>query len=372
MDSQTQKIKVLQIIDALRPGGKERQLVELLTGLADYSEIECSVFILSNHIQKNYLKNLRIRPYIESRKFKKDPKIFLKLYQVCRHVQPDIIHSWESMCSIYALPIAKILKIKFVNGFLRYVPPRIRMSEQAWLRSKLTFPFSDIIVANSYAGLKAFNVPHSKGICIHNGFNLNRTKFLVDKNQIRFQFDIDTKYIVGMVANFTQYKDYKTFIRSAINVLNQRNDVTFIAVGKGEDLNALINMVPNTHKHLIKFLGHQNDVESIINIFDIGVLLSSQMGEGISNSIMEYMALGKPVIATDCPGNHELVIDGQTGFLVAGQNACQTTDAILKLLEDKNLASISGEKGKKRIMDEFNLPKMTRSFVSLYKELYNI
>ena len=99
-------------------------------------------------------------------------------------------------------------------------------------------------------------------------------------------------------------------------ILNNRKDVTFLVIGNGINLEKC-RMKARGHEK-IKFLGFQNDIESIVNVFNAGVLLTNQdvHGEGISNSIMEYMALGKPVIATDGGGTKELIVDGKTGFLV--------------------------------------------------------
>jgi len=366
MLSKPPRIKVLQIIDSLRTGGKERQLVELLTGLSGYNEIESILLILTDNIHYNYLYEIGVPLYILKRKFKKDPFLYIKLYRLCRSIKPHIIHSWSSMCSIYTLPVAKISGIKFVNGFLRKVPSRLSPLHPDWIRAKLTFAFSDMIVSNSYAGLVAYNAPPSKSVCIHNGFNMNRINNFPDKQEIRFKFNIETDYVVGMVATFNEYKDYMTFIHSAVDILKQRNDVTFVAVGDGEILDEMIHLVPSEYKRQIKFLGRQNEVESIVNIFDIGVLLSRQEGEGISNSIMEYMALAKPVVATDCPGNRELVIDGITGLLVEKENHIRVSQAIVNLLNDRKMSEDLGINGKKRIVDDFNLLKMTQDFVSLY------
>ena len=87
----------------------------------------------------------------------------------------------------------------------------------------------------------------------------------------------------------------------------------------GENLKSFESMIPIEFKDKIIFTGKQKHVESIINIFDIGVLCSCY-GEGISNTIMEYMALGKPVIATDCGGNKEIVVHNVTGFLIEPKN----------------------------------------------------
>ena len=114
-------------------------------------------------------------------------KIFFQLYKLLRQIQPDILHSWNSMCSIYALPVVKLLGIKFVNGYLRNAPPSTLIKKKDRLRSKITFPFSDAIVANSMAGLNSYQVPAYKAYYIHNGFDISRIDNLADPNEIRYK-----------------------------------------------------------------------------------------------------------------------------------------------------------------------------------------
>jgi glycosyltransferase involved in cell wall biosynthesis len=121
----------------------------------------------------------------------------------------------------------------------------------------------------------------------------------------------------------------------------------------------------------IIFTGIRNDVESIVTIFDIGILLTDleKHGEGISNSIMEYMALGKPVIATDGGGTKELVIDGETGFLIPQKSPKLLAEKIDYLLNNEPLRKRLGTKGKERIQKEFSLDKMVSEHIKLYEEL---
>ncbi len=117
------------------------------------------------------------------------------------------------------------------------------------------------------------------------------------------------------------------------------------------------------------FTGKQTDVYDIINIFDIAVL--STFTEGISNSIVEYMALGKAVVATDGGGTKELIVDNETGFIIPQQSPTVLADKIEILLNNPNLRETMGRKGKQRIIDEFNLDKMVNAHVKLYNKLLN-
>jgi glycosyltransferase involved in cell wall biosynthesis len=373
-------MKILFLIDSLGSAGKERQLIELLKGLKTQKNVRFQVVVLSaSPSYDSYVKDLGEKNYFLERKVKKDLSIFLKLYKICKQFQPDVIHSWESMCSVYVTPIAKILGIQFINGLIRNVPPNLRPFGKRWIREKLTFPFSDIILANSYAGLRSFKVSKRKGYCIHNGFDFLRIENLQERESIRRKFNISTPNVVGMVGTFNIRKDYKTFLLSAMHILQKRKDVTFVAVGDGSNaredegrstFEKCQAMVKAEFEERIKFFGKQKDVESIVNIFDVGVLLTNRNvhGEGISNSIMEYMALAKPVIATDGGGTGEIVVNDKTGFLLGSSNVEAIAERIEFLLDNKEIATAMGNAGKERLFREFSLEKMTDRYIELYRK----
>jgi len=105
-------------------------------------------------------------------------------------------------------------------------------------------------------------------------------------------------------------------------------------------------------------------VESVVNLFDIGVL--STYTEGISNSVMEYMVLGKPVIVTDGGGTKELVMDGKTGFLVPQKDPDALFEKLKHLLADPDLRIEMGQKGKDRIYEYFTIDRMEKEYLNLY------
>jgi len=362
-------LKILHIIHGLNSGGAERQLVELLKGLITKENIEVRVVILSDNIDYKYIFDLKVDIHILKRKYKKDLTIFSKLYKICKIFKPDIIHSWELMCSVYSMPIAKLIGAKFINGIIRGAPSNFSLfKSRRFLLTKITFIFSDFNLSNSYAGLRSYKISEFKTGCIHNGFDFNRVRNINNTENIKKKHNITTKYTVGMVSRFDKRKDYATYIESAKNILQKRNDVTFLAIGDGETLHNCMNLVPIKDKEYIRFLGKQNDVESIINIFDVGVLVSFE--EGISNSIMEYMALEKPVIATKHKGNEEIVIDNKTGYLIKPGGIKDLTEKIEYLIDNKDNATAMGRAGRERLEKEFSLEKMTEAYINLYEKCF--
>lgn len=362
-------MKVLLIIDSLTSGGKERRFVELVKGLSKEKSLTCEIVILSNIIHYNEVFDQHYPVHKIPRMHKYDPSVFYKLYSIFKNFHPDIVHSWESMATLYALPIAKMFRARFINAMIAFAPDRLPPFSNLAIRSKITFPFSDVILSNSAAGLRAFKVPADKGTFIHNGFDINRINNLENPDVIRKAYKIETKFVVGMVGAFSDRKDYHTFLSVARELILKEYPITFIAIGTGPNLEACKASVEDLNSNRIVFTGLQEQIESIVNIFDIGVLTTNQAihGEGISNAILEYMALGKPVIATKGGGNGELIVDSETGFLIPSHDTNALISKITGLTENQNLMLEMGRKGKERIIASFSLEKMTHQYISLYK-----
>lgn len=364
-------MRILHITESLGQGGKERQLVELLRGLFVHRDIESFVAVTDEE-EDHYEVNREHAHIIQlSRRGKIDLRLFQSLYELVSELKIDVIHSWSSMCSIYAAPVAKLCGAAFVNGFVRDAPPHVTLWNKSYLRGKLTIPFSDVVVANSRAGLAAYHIPEHKRLCIYNGFNPERVLNLRDETELRSILGIVTPYIVGMVANFTPRKDYATFVEMASRICKLRDDVTFLGVGTGETLRQVRDSVPPEHSPRIKFLGPRKDIESVINLFTVGVLATNSRlhGEGISNAITECMALGKPIVATNGGGTPELVLGGQTGLLVPSRDAEVLTNRVLELLDNRGLARKLGMEGRRRIETSFSLDAMTNAYLSLYRRV---
>lgn len=326
--------------------------------------------VMDNEINYSDVFDLHIKIHYLIRKTKKDISVFSKLYKVCKKFRPDIIHCWDGMTAIYAIPVCKLLYIKLINGMVVNCPSGKNILNKKLLRARLSFPFSDIIIGNSKAGLKAYNAPSKKSIVIYNGYNFTRSENLIEKDTIRQQYSIRTKYTIGMVATFSKSKDYATYFKAACIVLKKRNDITFLAIGNNTDSVSVEDLLDNQFRDHFRFLGKKSEIESLIQILDIGVLAT--FTEGISNSIMEYMALGKPVVATDGGGTNEIVVDGETGYLVKVSDPQELADKIELLLDDIEKGVEMGLKGQERIRRHFSIGCMIEKYTAAYQKVLSI
>lgn len=363
-------VKILFFINGLSAGGKERRLVELMKGLNTNPSVHFELVVMSRDIHYKEVFNLNTQIHFLIRNSRRDISIFKRLYVLCKRIRPDILHCWDSMTALYAAPVCKLLKIKLVNGSVIETPVQQNIFNKYWLRARLAFPFSNVIIGNSEAGLRAYRAPRKKSKCFYNGFNFQRIEN-INQSVTKESLKINTSYLVIMVGAFSNRKDYSCYISAATKLCTIRNDVTFIALGDGETFNSVLSKIPEAFKDRIRLLGKQSNVESFIAISDICVLATNSKvhGEGISNSILEYMALAKPVVATEGGGTNEIVVDGKTGFLVKASDAQDLSDKINVLLDNDSLRFSMGHAGKERILQHFSINEMVGKYFSLYVEL---
>jgi len=367
----TRQIKILFFIDTLRSGGKERQLVELLRQLSDKTNFKLELLLMNKEIHYKEIYDLNIKISYLKKKNIFDISFFFKLFKIVKKFKPDILHTWSNMAAFYSGPIVKLLNVKSICGSVRGAT-NIKKYSKLWFVNKVGFLFADRIVANSYAGVLSRHLKsNNKAMCIYNGFNFSRIENLENHEYIKEKFKIRTDKIVGMVGSLDKRKDTEIFINAAKQILKKRRDVTFLIIGEGPKLNYLQSLIDDKDKDYIIFTGKQDRIESIANTFDIGVLTSKNefSREGISNSIMEYMALAKPVVATHSGGSPEIVDNNVTGYLVRPKDRNDLVKKIEYLLENPKIGEKMGKAGKIKIEKKFNIRKMTNSFIELYRDL---
>ncbi|MEO1450616.1 MAG: glycosyltransferase [Bacteroidota bacterium] len=361
-------MRILMMSDSLIKGGRERRLIELLKGLTPLTDYTVDLVLLSERVDYKEVFDLDVNIRMMPRKFKQDPSLFPRFFSLCKELKPDLIHCWGSLSSVIGLPAAKTLGIKFINATIADAPKNTGLLHKKYMRSRLTFPFSDAVVGNSFAGLKAYDAPEAKSYCMHNGFDFNRISNLESEQSVRERLDVWTPHIIGMVGAFADRKDYHTYIQAALEIVQSREDVTFLAIGGGKNLETIKSMVAPEWQERIRFTGQLDGVESVAAQFSVGVLCTNQEkhGEGISNSILEYMALGKPVVATDGGGTSEIVVNGETGFTVPAKDVSALREKLEYLLDNPEAARQMGNAGHDRVREHFNLDNMVEKYIDLY------
>jgi glycosyltransferase involved in cell wall biosynthesis len=369
-----QRNRILFFIGSFKGGGKERRLVELLSYLSGKDNYEIMVVVTDPIVDFPAFYKLKVLYKIIPKKWKRnDLTVFYKFYKLCRQFKPHLIHTWGRIQSFYALPAVIGRGIPLVNGQITSAPPHAARWSFNKIIDRINFKFSTVILSNSRAGIEAYKPPLSKIKIIYNGISLGRFDNLPAPDQVRSKYGISTPYAVVMVATFSTNKDYKTFFRVAEKITMVRDDITFIAVGDScrdrsvfKPFRDLVNRNPR-----IILTGRITDVEAVVNSCTVGVLFSNiaKHGEGISNSIIEYMSLARPVMANDAGGTKEIVHHNVNGYLVTHQTENEIAALITELIDDPEKCSAFGKAGRKIIEEEFLIEKMGKAFEQTYEDV---
>jgi len=361
-------MKILYFIDSLLTGGKERRVLELISFLSKNPEYEILVVLTSNNIQYSKFFELNISHKIIELKSNKNPLRFIHFYHICKCFNPDIIHAWRMMNAFYALPSVIFQGIPLVNS--QITSGNVKKDILNRFCNLFTFYFSKAIVANSFAGLKAHKITREKGMVIHNGVNLERFINLPTPQLIKEKYGIKTKYAVVMIASYSKNKNYNLFINVAKKVTQICDDITFISAGGTTTYETEFNKLKQLtqSEDRIILLKQISEVEALVNACDIGVLFT--FSEGISNAIIEYMALGKPVVTNDrVGGTGEIVNDNETGYIIKEDTVDHIADLLIDLINDSDRREIMGNKGKEKIYNSYNIEKMSSAFEKVYHQL---
>lgn len=365
-------MKILFFADSLVAGGQERRMLELIRYYKENTNYEMALVITEESIFYGYANKLGIPIEIIKRKgLKYDPRLFILFYRFCRQFKPDIIHTWGKMPTFYTIPTKLIFRVPLVSSLIADSKRNFKVFSFDYFFLKANIYFANAILSNSNVGLHAYNIKTPKAKVILNGVDLERFKNEFNSKLVRANLGVTTNFLVVMVARFFLAKDYDHFLDVASELRKIRNDFTFVGVGDGPEWERINQRLINEKIECVILTGARMDVESIVASSDIGVLFTDikHHGEGISNSIIEYMALGKPVITTDIyGGSKEIVIEGGSGYCI-DRNVKLNAALINDLLNNEGLRNSLGAKGKEQINTLFSIDRMGKEFEIVYKKV---
>ncbi len=172
---------------------------------------------------------------------------------------------------------------------------------------------------------------------------------------------------IVLVANIRPIKRIADAIHALREVINTFSNVVLYVIGDGNQ-EELINLSKNLDlDESVHFLGARNNIPTILKDFDIGILCSES--EGFSNTIIEYMQSGLPVICSKVGGNPEIVEHGINGFLYAVGDINTLSGYMNKLVNNKQLCSSMGKAGMKKVLENYSMKKYIGSHQALYETL---
>lgn len=373
--------RILQIIPTLDQGGAEKQLSLLATGL-DKSRFEVHVCTLTRSgPYAAALAAAGIPLHEIHKRWKLDPPAYWRLEKLIRTLKPDLVQTWLFAANSYGRLAAYRAGVPRIVACERSVDPWKRTYELAidrWLAR-----CTKRIVVNS-TGVRDFYVsrglPAEKFVLIPNGVAPQDPAALRLTGSLQpvtrefllktLQLPADAK-LIAAVGRLWPQKQVGDLIWAADLLKVIRPDTHLLILGDGPDRAKLERFRAQVKiEDRVHFLGHRDDVAAILP-HCLCLWLASEY-EGQPNAILEAMSAGLPVIATDIPGNRDLVVEGETGYLVPLHDRGAFAARTRALLDDPTLATRLGAAGRERVANEFTVPNMVERFATLYDGLLSV
>jgi glycosyltransferase involved in cell wall biosynthesis len=288
-----------------------------------------------------------------------------------RQAKVDIVHFADEKAA-YHNSLAAFLARSRIVCHLRVSYPHLPLRQRLCLLPVQSFIFVSKEARQSFA----ISLSDSRARVVYDAVEIPTVDMTESSASIRREFGVpDACALVGMVARVSPQKDYFTLASAAADVLRKHPNTRFLVVGDNSqvDLNRQhygeVTQKLNELGILDKFIftGHRNDVSSLIAAMDICVLCTHR--EGFPLSILESMAMAKPVIATSVGGIPEIVDPGITGYLHQHGNSNELADAIMRLIEDPNKASHIGLTASDHVRKNYSREQFANEISKIYSDL---
>lgn len=291
-------------------------------------------------------------------------KMVWGLAQWLREEKVRMLHTWDADAAIFGYWAARLARIPLITSRrdLGEIYPMWKLSRMAKADRK-----ARRVVINAECIRTSILVAHrhpEKVEWVPNLFDC--ATFDAEASHPALGKPLDEQW-VGLVARLDPEKDVSTFLRAAVQVAAHMPRARFLVAGQGKQKKTLEQMAAQMGlRGRVVFLGEVQHIPALLTTLNVGVLLS-RTNEGLSNTILEYMAAGLPVVATDCGGNRELVTNGRTGFIVPVEDDPMASRAIIHLLQHPDRALEMGAAGRRRVEQDFAPEKIADRFASIYQ-----
>ena len=365
-----QRIRVVEILATGTNGGAQEHLYSLVTRF-DAARFEVSVVALSAGSAVRKLQRAGAPVTVID-----DPDDAIATGALAAHltsIRPDVVHNHMYRAELVGTRAA--IALGEVGHRRPYVvstihSSRVRTTEDREQLRRLT-PSMDRLIAVSRSIERKLHDEERTAVpieLIYNGVDLERYDHQEPCCTLRDEYGMEPgSQIVGVVARLEPEKGHPTLLEAWPAVLRAVPDAYLLVIGEGSQRDALEAMARNLRiAHRVVFTGRRDDVPAVTAALDVAVLPSYREAQGLS--ILEAMALSRPVVASNVGGIPEMIADGVTGLLVEPHDAAGLARAITRLLTDHPLADTLARQAHDMVHDRFSIEYMVEAVQRIYEE----
>ncbi len=367
------KIRVLQTIRQGKIGGGESHVLDLVATL-DRSRFEPVVLAFTGGPMIQALERMQIPAYVIESEKAFDISVWKQVKRFMQQQQIDLVHVHGTRANTNVLWAARSLALPLIytiHGWsfhegLHPVMKRMRIAAERFITRKAQVNIC-VSESNRQTGVAAFGSFRAE--VVKNGVNLQKFDPDASYPDVKMALGIPAHHlVVGYIARMTLQKDPVTMIRAFAAAVQQQPDMTLLMVGGGE----LQQAARDTAQALgindnVMFQDFRQDVPAVLNAMDIYCLPS--LWEGFPIGVLEAMAMGKAVIASNVDGTREAVANEKNGLLVPPSETAALTGAILRLAQNKSLRERLSCQAIATVQTTYNVTGMTRKIEAIYSKL---
>jgi glycosyltransferase involved in cell wall biosynthesis len=371
--SSSARVRVGYVIDSLQRHGTQKALLYLVGGLAErgYDQrVYCLNDAVDSDVQTELTRCGAGVSVIGKRQLLSSRGV-IALFLELRRWQPDIVQTFLPFGDVIGRTVARVARVPAIVSSIR--ARNIEKRRWQFLLDRITLRWVDRVVFNSQRiipfALQHEGVRADQVVCIPNCVQIERQARPVTRTEARSRLDVPSDaFVIGTVGRLYRQKGHQFLLSAFKKVLSVVPNTVLLIIGDGPLRSQLeAEALRLGIGERTRFLGERADVPDLLDLLDLYVQPS--LYEGMPNAVMEAMAVGRPVVATNVDGIQELVTHGETGWLVEAGNPEALAEQIIYALQNAETCSSVGAAASRRMHSAFSVERMISAYDDLYRGL---
>ena len=373
MGASVKKIRVLETIRQGKVGGGESHLISLIENL-DRLQFDPIVLSFSDGPMIDRLHALGVENYVIPTEKAFDFAVFKKVRSLLEKNAIDVIHAHGTRAFTNVIWAARVLRIPVVytvHGWSFHddqnsIVKLIRVWSERFLVRQAQQTIS-VSLSDQLTGKKRFGTFDS--IIINNGIDLEKFNKNLPTKDIRAEYGIEKEaLVIGYILRITHQKNPIGMVEAFCQALKQFKDMRLLMIGEGDMKAQVLSRVKELGiEKYVHFDNFRQDVPDILKAIDIYCLPS--LWEGLPIGLLEAMAMGKAVIATNVNGSREMVVHGENGLLIEPKDTSALADAIVQLHQQPALREKLQTQARRTVDERYNAKCMTQTVETVYQQI---